>query len=72
MIVMFKLMLYRYCLVRGEQLISAKSWLVQAVMVAQELGVSKEWDGLPQNERELRRRVMWSLYIADRSVEAEV
>ena len=66
--VMLKFMLYRYCMVRRDRLIPAKEWLVQAIAVAQALGMAKEWEGIPQGERELRRRLMWSLYVADRSV----
>lgn len=66
MLVMLKLVLYRYCMIRRDRSVLASGWLAQAVKVAQALGMSKEWEGLPQGERELRRRVMWTLYIADR------
>ncbi|WVR03989.1 hypothetical protein IAU60_000988 [Kwoniella sp. DSM 27419] len=68
MLVMFKLILYRYCMLghRRDKIVLAGMWLAQAVKVAQALGMGKEWEGLTQGERELRRRVMWSLYVADR------
>ncbi|OCF45090.1 hypothetical protein I317_01142 [Kwoniella heveanensis CBS 569] len=68
MLVMLKLVLYRYCMLghRRDKVVLAGMWLAQAVKVAQALGMGKEWEGLTQGERELRRRVMWSLYIADR------
>lgn len=66
MMVMFKLILHRYCLVAGRKAVLAGGWLSQGIKVAQALGMGKEWEGLPQGERELRRRVMWTLYCADR------
>lgn len=66
MLVMFKLMMYRCCMVRRDRTVLASGWLAQAVKIAQALGMGKEWEGIPQGERELRRRMMWSLYIADR------
>ncbi|KAK8861398.1 hypothetical protein IAR55_002217 [Kwoniella newhampshirensis] len=68
MLVMFKLILYRFSMLghRRDKTIVAGTWLAQAVKVAQALGMGKEWEGLTQGERELRRRVMWSLYVADR------
>jgi len=30
--------------------------------------MSREWDGMPLLERELRRRLMWSLYVSDREL----
>jgi len=68
MLIMLKLVLYRYCMIRRDRLVLASGWLAQAVKVAQALGMGKEWEGIPLSERELRRRVMWSLYVADRSV----
>ncbi|WVW79945.1 hypothetical protein I302_101918 [Kwoniella bestiolae CBS 10118] len=68
MLVMLKLVLYRFCMLghRRDKIVLAGMWLAQAVKVAQALGMGKEWEGLTQGERELRRRVMWSLYVADR------
>ncbi|OCF78119.1 hypothetical protein I204_00055 [Kwoniella mangroviensis CBS 8886] len=68
MLVMLKLVLYRFCMLghRRDKVVLAGMWLAQAVKVAQALGMGKEWEGLTQGERELRRRVMWSLYVADR------
>ena len=66
MLVILKLMLYRYCMIRRDRMLLASGWLAQAIKIAQALGMGKEWEGLPQGERELRRRVMWTLYIADR------
>ncbi|WRT65513.1 uncharacterized protein IL334_002457 [Kwoniella shivajii] len=68
MLVMLKLVLYRFCMIghRKDKIVLAGMWLAQAVKVAQALGMGKEWEGLTQGERELRRRVMWSLYVADR------
>ncbi|WWC87692.1 uncharacterized protein L201_002584 [Kwoniella dendrophila CBS 6074] len=68
MLVAFKLILYRSCMLgnRKDKVVLAGMWLAQAVKVAQALGMGKEWEGLTQADRELRRRVMWSLYVADR------
>lgn len=68
MLVMLKLVLYRYSALgfKTDRLLSAGGWLAQGIKVAQALGMGKEWEGIPQGERELRRRVMWALYIADR------
>nr|XP_031863118.1 uncharacterized protein CI109_001596 [Kwoniella shandongensis]KAA5530190.1 hypothetical protein CI109_001596 [Kwoniella shandongensis] len=66
MLVMFKLILYRFCVLghRRDKMVLAGMWLAQAVKVAQALGMGKEWEGLTQGERELRRRVMWSFETA--------
>ena len=53
-------------------MLQASCLLAQAIKYAQALGFGKEWEGIPQEEREMRRRVMWSLYIADRYVIQEV
>lgn len=68
MFVMFKLVSYRYWMLghRREESVLAGTWLAQGIKVAQALGFGREWEGLPQGDRELRRRVMWSLYVADR------
>ncbi|WWC60106.1 uncharacterized protein I303_102670 [Kwoniella dejecticola CBS 10117] len=68
MLVMLKLVLYRFCTLghRRDKIVLSGMWLAQAVKIAQALGMGKEWEGLTQGERELRRRVMWSLYVADR------
>lgn len=68
MYVLHKLVLFRYATLgfRKDKLVLASGWLAQAIKTAQALGMSKEWEGIPQGERELRRRVMWSLYVADR------
>jgi hypothetical protein len=68
MLVMLKLVLFRYMLIRRDRLVSAGQHLAGAIKIAQALGMGKEWEGIPQGERELRRRVMWSLYIADRQL----
>jgi hypothetical protein len=68
MLVMLKLILFRYSVLglRTDRLLPAGGWLAQGIKVAQALGMGKEWEGIPQGERELRRRVMWALYVADR------
>lgn len=68
MYVVHKLILFRYATLgfRKDRVVLAGGWLAQAIKTAQALGMSKEWEGIPQGERELRRRVMWSLYVADR------
>ncbi|WWC68816.1 uncharacterized protein I206_102751 [Kwoniella pini CBS 10737] len=68
MLVMLKLVLYRFSMLghRRDKIVLAGTWLAQAVKIAQALGMGKEWEGLTQGERELRRRVMWSLYVTDR------
>lgn len=68
MLVMLKLILYRYSALghKTDRLLPAGGWLAQGIKVAQALGMGKEWEGIPQGERELRRRVMWALYVADR------
>nr|ODO02511.1 hypothetical protein L204_01248 [Cryptococcus depauperatus CBS 7855] len=73
MLVVFKLILYRFCTMghRKDKIIIAGSWLSQGIKIAQALGMGKEWEGLPQGDRELRRRVMWSLYVADRQYSFE-
>ncbi|KAL1410239.1 hypothetical protein Q8F55_004244 [Vanrija albida] len=73
MYVVHKLVLFRYATLgfRKDRLVLAGGWLAQAIKTAQALGMSKEWEGIPQGERELRRRVMWSLYIADRQFSFE-
>ncbi|KIR43681.1 hypothetical protein I307_00280 [Cryptococcus deuterogattii 99/473] len=73
MFVMFKLVSYRYWMLghRREESVLAGTWLAQGIKVAQALGFGREWEGLPQGDRELRRRVMWSLYVADRQYSFE-
>lgn len=68
MYVVHKLILFRYATLgfRKDRVVLAGGWLAQAIKTAQALGMSKEWEGIPQGERELRRRVMWALYVADR------
>lgn len=66
MLVMLKLVLYRNLAIRKDRNVIAGQYLGGAIRVAQALGMGKEWEGIPQGERELRRRVMWCLYIADR------
>lgn len=66
MLVMLKLILFRNLAIRGDKQVIAGQYLGGAIKVAQALGMGKEWEGIPQGERELRRRVMWCLYIADR------
>ncbi|OWZ64813.1 hypothetical protein AYX15_03515 [Cryptococcus neoformans] len=73
LLVMFKLVSYRYWMLghRREESVLAGTWLAQGIKIAQALGFGREWEGLPQGDRELRRRVMWSLYIADRQYSFE-
>jgi hypothetical protein len=68
MYVVHKLIIFRYATLgfRKDRVVLAGGWLAQAIKTAQALGMSKEWEGIPQGERELRRRVMWALYVADR------
>lgn len=66
MLVMLKLILYRNLAIKQERSVIAGQYLGGAIRIAQALGMGKEWEGIPQGERELRRRVMWCLYIADR------
>lgn len=66
MMVMHKLILYRYCNIRHDRIVLEGGYLAQAIKIAQALGLGKEWDQIPQADRELRRRLMWALYIADR------
>jgi hypothetical protein len=66
MLVMLKLVLYRFMAMKKEKNVIAGQYLGGAIRIAQALGMGKEWEGIPQGERELRRRVMWCLYIADR------
>lgn len=66
MLVMLKVILYRFAAIRKDKNVIAGQYLGGAIRIAQALGMGKEWEGIPQGERELRRRVMWCLYIADR------
>lgn len=68
MYVVHKFMLFRYATIgfRKDKVVLAGAWLAQAIKTAQALGMGKEWEGIPQGERELRRRVFWALFIADR------
>lgn len=74
MLVMAKLTLTRFILIKcptsgpaqSGPMALAGGWLSHAIKMAHTLGMGKEWEGIPQGERELRRRVMWSLYILDR------
>lgn len=66
MLVMLKLVLHRYMMIRRDRPVMAGQHLAGAIKVAQTLGMGKEWEGIVAGERELRRRVMWSIYIADR------
>jgi hypothetical protein len=51
---------------------SAGKWLAQAIKTAQRLHLNREFENLSQVERELRRRLMWMLYIEDRFVVREL
>ena len=66
MYVMSLLTLHRYSSVRKGKMVAMGAWLAQAVRAAQAMGMSKEWEALPMGESELRRRLMWALYVADR------
>lgn len=67
LLVVLKLMQFRYLSIRkGNWTTYAGGFLTQAIKLAQTLGMSKEWDGIPAIERELRRRLMWALYVTDR------
>lgn len=50
-----------------DRLVIAGGWLAQGIKIAQAMGMSREWGGIPTVERELRRRVFWALYVADRN-----
>jgi hypothetical protein len=49
-----------------DRLVLTGGWLSQGIKIAQAMGMNREWDGIPAVERELRRRVFWGLYVADR------
>ncbi len=49
-----------------DRLVLTGGWLAQGIKTAQAMGMNREWDGIPAVERELRRRVFWALYVADR------
>ncbi len=66
MLVMLKLVIHRYMMIRRDRPVMAGQHLAGAIRIAQTLGMGKEWEGIVQGERELRRRIMWSIYIADR------
>jgi hypothetical protein len=71
MLVMCKLTMVRFVMMRlhapqSGPMALAGGWLAHAIKIAHTLGMGKEWEGIPQGERELRRRVMWSLYNTDR------
>jgi hypothetical protein len=68
MYVVHKFLLFRYATfgLRKDKIVLAGSWLGHAIKTAQALGLGKEWEGIPQGERELRRRVFWALFVADR------
>ncbi|ODO09431.1 hypothetical protein I350_03031 [Cryptococcus amylolentus CBS 6273] len=69
MTVMYKLVLWRYHNLwdRDSRKISqAAADLASGIKSAQGQGLGKEWHGLQQADRELRRRIVWALYSADR------
>ncbi|KAK4686448.1 hypothetical protein P7C73_g3673, partial [Tremellales sp. Uapishka_1] len=71
MTVMHRLVVHRYLLTASTSLQTnplslAADWLAQGIKIAQYQDLNKEFEGFPTSERELRRRLMWSLYIADR------
>ncbi len=51
-----------------DNLVQAGGYLAQAIKLAQALGMNREWQGIPTVERELRRRLFWALYVADREL----
>ncbi|ORY25808.1 hypothetical protein BCR39DRAFT_277842 [Naematelia encephala] len=66
MLVMLKLILYRYYMIHHKQMIVAGGLLAQGIKIAQALGFGKEWKGVSHLQSETKRRLMWALYIADR------
>jgi hypothetical protein len=50
-----------------DRLVLIGGYLAQGIKIAQAMGMNREWEGIPAVERELRRRVFWALYIADRN-----
>ncbi|TYJ57700.1 hypothetical protein B9479_001554 [Cryptococcus floricola] len=69
MTVMYKLVLWRYHNLwdRDSRNVSqAAADLASGIKSAQLQGLGKEWHGLQQADRELRRRIVWALYSADR------
>lgn len=49
-----------------DRMVIIGGWLAQGIKIAQAMGMNREWDGIPLIERELRRRLFWALYEADR------
>lgn len=47
-------------------------WLGNAVRMAQDIGLQRETQSWPTAEDEMRRRVWWSIYACDRSVNAAI
>lgn len=72
MFVMLLLVLHRYSALRKDRMHPAGKWLAQAIKTAQRLHLNREFENLSQVERELRRRLMWMLYIEDRFVVREL
>ncbi|WVQ73736.1 hypothetical protein IAR50_003316 [Cryptococcus sp. DSM 104548] len=74
MLVVYKLVLWRYHNLwdKDERNISsAAADLANGIKSAQGQGLGKEWHGLQQADRELRRRLVWALYSADRQYSFE-
>jgi hypothetical protein len=66
MLVMLKLVLYRNLAMRKDRQTVSGQYLCGAIKIAQTMGLGKEWEWQPLGEREMKRRIMWSLYVADR------